>query len=61
MPSKEEVRRIVEGFAQSGMTRRQYCEKVAAEARREPLTHTVIGRDIVMSVHRLLTLLNSWS
>jgi hypothetical protein len=27
MPSKEEVRRIVEGFAQSGMTRRQYYEK----------------------------------
>jgi transposase-like protein len=27
MPNKEEVRRIVEGFAQSGMTRRQYCEK----------------------------------
>lgn len=27
MPSKQEVRRIVEGYAQSGMTRRQYCEK----------------------------------
>jgi transposase-like protein len=27
MASKQEVRRIVEGYAQSGMTRRQYCEK----------------------------------
>jgi transposase-like protein len=27
MPSKPEIRRIVEGYAQSGMTRRQYCEK----------------------------------
>jgi transposase-like protein len=27
MPSKQEVRRIVEGYAESGMTRRQYCEK----------------------------------
>ena len=27
MPSKQEVRGIVEGYAQSGMTRREYCEK----------------------------------
>jgi len=27
MPSKSEVRRIVEGYTKSGMTRRQYCEK----------------------------------
>jgi len=27
MRSKEEIRRIVEGFAKSGMTRRQYCAK----------------------------------
>jgi hypothetical protein len=27
MPSKQEIRRIVEGYAQSGMTRRQYCQK----------------------------------
>lgn len=27
MPSKEEVCRIVEGYAQSGMTRREYCQK----------------------------------
>ena len=27
MPSKQEIRRIVEGHAQSGMTRREYCEK----------------------------------
>lgn len=27
MRSKEEVRGIVEGFAKSGMTRRQYCAK----------------------------------
>jgi hypothetical protein len=27
MASKQEVRRIVEGYAKSGMTRRQYCEK----------------------------------
>lgn len=27
MASKQEVRRIVEGYDQSGMTRRQYCEK----------------------------------
>jgi transposase-like protein len=27
MASKQEIRRIVEGYAQSGMTRRQYCEK----------------------------------
>jgi hypothetical protein len=25
MRSKEEIRRIVEGFAKSGMTRREYC------------------------------------
>ena len=27
MLSKEEKQRIVEGFAQSGMTRREYCQK----------------------------------
>jgi transposase-like protein len=27
MPSKQEIRRIVEGHAQSGMMRREYCEK----------------------------------
>lgn len=27
MRSKEEIRRIVEGFARSGMTRREYCAK----------------------------------
>jgi len=27
MPSKPEIRRIVEGYAQSGMTRREYCQK----------------------------------
>jgi transposase-like protein len=27
MRSKEEIRRIVEGFAKSGMTRREYCAK----------------------------------
>jgi transposase-like protein len=27
MPSKQEIRRIVEGYAPSGMTRREYCEK----------------------------------
>jgi len=27
MASKQEVRRMVEGYAQSGMTRRQYCAK----------------------------------
>jgi transposase-like protein len=27
MSRKPEIRRIVEGYAQSGMTRRQYCEK----------------------------------
>lgn len=27
MRSKEDIRRIVEGFAKSGMTRRQYCAK----------------------------------
>jgi hypothetical protein len=27
MLSKEEKRRLVDGFAQSGMTRREYCEK----------------------------------
>ena len=27
MRSKEEIRRIVEGFAKSGMTRRGYCAK----------------------------------
>jgi transposase-like protein len=27
MPSKQEIRRIVEGYAQSGMTRREYCQK----------------------------------
>ncbi len=27
MRSKEEIRRIVEGFAKSGMTRREYCVK----------------------------------
>lgn len=27
MRSKEEVRRIVEGFSKSGMTRREYCAK----------------------------------
>jgi len=27
MRSKEEIRRIVEGFAKSGMTRREYCTK----------------------------------
>jgi transposase-like protein len=27
MRSKEEIRGIVEGFAKSGMTRREYCEK----------------------------------
>jgi transposase-like protein len=27
MRSKEEVRRIVEGFAKSGMTRREYCAR----------------------------------
>lgn len=27
MASKQEVGRIVEGYAHSGMTRRQYCEK----------------------------------
>lgn len=27
MPNKQEVRRMVEGYAQSGMTRRQYCQK----------------------------------
>ncbi len=27
MRSKEEIRRIIEGFAKSGMTRREYCAK----------------------------------
>jgi transposase-like protein len=27
MRSKEEIRRIVEGFAKSGMTRREYCRR----------------------------------
>jgi len=27
MASKQEIRRIVEGYAARGMTRRQYCEK----------------------------------
>jgi transposase-like protein len=27
MRSKEEIRRIVEGFANSGMTRREYCAR----------------------------------
>ena len=27
MRSKQEIRGIVEGFAKSGMTRREYCEK----------------------------------
>ena len=27
MPSKLQVRRIVEGYASSGMTRREYCQK----------------------------------
>lgn len=27
MPSKPEIRRIVEGYAQSGLTRREYCQK----------------------------------
>jgi transposase-like protein len=27
MPSKQEIRRIVEGYAPSGMTRREYCQK----------------------------------
>jgi len=27
MRNKEEIRRIVEGFAKSGMTRREYCAK----------------------------------
>ena len=27
MRSKEEIRKIVEGFAKSGMTRREYCAK----------------------------------
>ena len=27
MRSKEKIRRIVEGFAKSGMTRREYCAK----------------------------------
>ena len=27
MASKQEIRHIVEGHAQSGMTRREYCEK----------------------------------
>jgi len=27
MRSKREIRRIVEGFAKSGMTRREYCGK----------------------------------
>jgi hypothetical protein len=27
MRSKEEIRGIVEGFAKSGMTRREYCAK----------------------------------
>jgi hypothetical protein len=27
MRSKEEIRRIVEGFARSGLTRREYCAK----------------------------------
>jgi hypothetical protein len=27
MRSKEEIRRIVEGFAKSGMTRREYCAR----------------------------------
>lgn len=27
MPSKPEIRRIVEGYAHSGMTRREYCQK----------------------------------
>ena len=27
MRSKEEIRRVVEGFAKSGMTRREYCAK----------------------------------
>ena len=27
MRSKEEIRRIVEGFAKSGVTRREYCAK----------------------------------
>jgi transposase-like protein len=27
MRSKEEIRRLVEGFAKSGMTRREYCAK----------------------------------
>jgi hypothetical protein len=27
MPSKQKIRHIVEGYAKSGMTRREYCEK----------------------------------
>jgi hypothetical protein len=27
MRSKEEIRKIIEGFAKSGMTRREYCAK----------------------------------
>ena len=27
MPSKQEIRRIVEGYATSGLTRREYCTK----------------------------------
>ena len=27
MRSKQEVRRFIEGYAQSGMTRREFCEK----------------------------------
>jgi transposase-like protein len=27
MRSKEEIRRIIEGFARSGMTRREYCAR----------------------------------
>jgi len=33
MPSKPEIRRIVEGYAQSGMTRREYCLLAVGDAK----------------------------
>jgi len=36
MASKEEKRRIVEGYATSGMTRREYCAKLDPEQWRDP-------------------------
>jgi hypothetical protein len=41
MRSKQEIRGLVDGFAKSGMTRREYCEK-----HNIPVTTCVVERSV---------------